>query len=232
MRRILSLLVAGGLAGLLLVGLAVPASAQTGGDLDALCQDRIEAGNTEGKKANLAIMARMIEEAPDEVVAQMTALRDAFQKKGEKLFDTEEGLTLLGALDSWIYENCPGEQVPVSAVDYEFDGVPASIPSGYATFKLTNDAPKEDHEMIIVKLTDAADGQDVAEILSLPEKKQGKYLDFSSAGFMYAPPGQSFYAPIDLQPGTYAFACFLPVGGKKKGAPHFTEGMYGSFTVE
>jgi hypothetical protein len=26
--------------------------------------------------------------------------------------------------------------------------------------------------------------------------------------------------------------CFVPIGGKKKGAPHFTKGMYGTFTVE
>jgi hypothetical protein len=231
MRRTLILIVAVALAGGLVAGLAGPASAQTG-DLDAFCQYRAEAGNTEGKKATLVIMNKMVDVAPEGAVEPITALRDAYQKKGEKLFNGEQGFVLLGALDSWIYDNCPGTQVPVSATDYEFDGVPDTLAAGTAMFELTNDAPKEDHEMGIVKLTDAAEGKDVTDILALPEKKQGKYLDFSSSAFMYAPSGQSGFTPIDLEPGTYAYACFLPVGGKKNGAPHFTQGMYGTFTVE
>jgi hypothetical protein len=138
---------------------------------------------------------------------------------------------LLMPLDGWVYDNCPGTSVPVTAIDYKYQGVPASLKAGVTKFKLTNAAPKEDHMMAIIKLTPAAQGQDLSKLLALSEKKQAKYFDESSSAFMEARAGQVAYTPIDLQPGTYAYACFLPVGGTKHGAPHFTEGMYGSFTV-
>ena len=42
---------------------------------------------------------------------------------------------------------------------------------------VTNAAPKEDHMLAITKLTPAAEGKDVNELLTLPEKKQAKYFD-------------------------------------------------------
>jgi len=208
------------------------AGAQAGtGDLAAFCSSRIEANSTEGKAANLALMDKMVTLAPAAVAAPMTAVRDAYKAKGDKLFESEKGLALLVPLDAWVYDNCPGTSVAVTAIDYEYQGVPASLKAGVTKFKLTNAAPKEDHMMAIVKLTPAAQGQDLSKLLALPEKKQAKYFDESSSAFMEARVGQVAYAPIDLQPGTYAYMCFLPVGGKPNGAPHFTKGMYGSFTV-
>jgi hypothetical protein len=49
--------------------------------------------------------------------------------------------------------------------------------------------------------------------------------------FMFAPPGQAGYGIGSLPAGEYVYACFIPVGGKKKGAPHFTQGMHGTLTV-
>jgi len=231
MRRILLILSIAALTAGAFVALAVPAGAQTG-DLGAFCADRIEANSAEGKAANLAVMNKMVPIAPAGVVGPMTALRDAYQKKGEKLFNGPEGFALLGPVDAWIYDNCPGVQVPVTAIDYGYEGVPATLKPGVTKFKLTNSAPKEDHMMGIVKLTDAAAGKDVKDLLALPEKKQAKYFDDADGAFMFAPAGQTGYAPAELTPGTYAYACFLPQGGKKNGAPHFTLGMYGSFTVQ
>jgi hypothetical protein len=48
---------------------------------------------------------------------------------------------------------------------------------------------------------------------------------------------------VDLEPGRYVIACFLPVGatpenmealesGELQGPPHFTQGMLEEFTVE
>lgn len=229
MRRILSLLVAAGLAASL-VALAAPAGAQTG-DLAAACAGRIEGNAAEGKAANLAVMNKVLAAAPASLQSPMTALRDAYQKKGEKLFNTPNGLALLGAVDQWMYENCAGTKVPATAIDYEFDGVPASVPAGDVQIELTNDAPKEDHEMVLVKLTAAGAAMDPQKLLTVPEKKLGKLVDFSSVVFTYAPAGQTGYGIGTLAPGEYVYACFIPVGGKKKGAPHFMEGMYGTLTV-
>ena len=177
-------------------------------------------------------MNKALAAAPAAVLPQITALRDAYQKKGDKLFNSGAGLQLISALDSWVYDNCPGSQVAVTATDYAYQGVPATLPAGPANFKMTNAAPKEDHMMAILKLTPAGEGRELSKILAMPEKKQDKYFEPDDQGaFMFAPAGQVGYVPINLESGTYAYVCFLPVGGKNSGAPHFTEGMYGSFTV-
>ena len=138
---------------------------------------------------------------------------------------------MLAPVDAWVYDNCPGTSVPVTAIDYSYEGVPASLQPGVTKFKMTNAAPEEGHMMAIIKLKPAAEGRDVSELFALPEKKQAKYFDESSSAFMEAPAGEVAYSPIDLESGTYAYVCFLPVGGDHSGAPHFTKGMYGSFTV-
>jgi hypothetical protein len=228
-RRILSLIVAAGIAASMIV-LAAPAGAQTG-DVAAACAGRIEGNTAEGKKANLAIMNKVLEAAPASLLPQITAFRDAYAKKGDKLFNSDEGFALLGAVDAWMYENCPGTKVQATAIDYEFQGVPATLPAGDVQIQLTNDAPQEEHEMGLFKLTEAGAALDPEKLLAMPEKKLGKYVDFSTGTFMFAPPGQVGYGLGTLTPGEYVYACFIPVGGKKKGAPHFTQGMYGTLTV-
>ena len=230
MRRIVLFLTAASLTVGLYAAFASPSGAQTG-DANAFCAARLEGNDAHGKAANLAIMNKALAAAPASVLPQITALRDAYQKKGDKLFNAPVGIQLITAVDSWVYDNCPGTKVAVTAIDYEYQGVPATLKAGPTNFKMTNAAPKESHMMAITKLTPAAQGQDLTKLLALPEKKQGKYFDDSSQAFMEARPGQVAYTPIDLQPGTYAYACFFPVGGKNSGAPHFTKGMYGTFTV-
>lgn len=230
MRRPLSVIVAASLAASLIV-LAAPAGAQVG-DLAAACAARVGANSAEGKAANLAAMDEVVDAAPPSLLPQITALRDAYAKKGDKLFDRPKGLALLGAVDAWMYDNCPGTQVPVTAIDYEFQGVPETVAAGPVKFRLVNEAPEELHEMALVKLTDAGAAMDPEELLALPEKKLDSMVDFSSAVFMFAPPGEEGYGIGTLTAGDYVYACFIPVGSKKKGAPHFTEGMYGTLTVQ
>jgi hypothetical protein len=84
----------------------------------------------------------------------------------------------------------------------------------------------------VVKEKPAAQGQDLIKLFSLPEKKQSQYFEETGATFTQAGPGEVGYAPIKLTSGTYAYACFFPMGGKKNGKPHFVLGMEGSFTVQ
>ncbi len=232
MRRTLSLLVAGAIAASLCVVLSGPASAQTG-NLAEFCAARValDAAFSQGKPQQLAAFERIVANAPAAVAPAVTEIRDTFKKKGQKAFDSEALAPALATADSYVYENCPGAKVPVTAIDYKFQGMPATLKPGLTNFKLTNNAPKEFHEMGIVKLTAAGAAMDPEALLALPEKKQEKLLDFSKATGMFAPPGQSGYTIANLEPGQYIYACFVPVGGKKKGAPHFAEGMYGTFTV-
>ena len=82
------------------------------------------------------------------------------------------------------------------------------------------------HTGLATRCFNAAD-----KLLGMPEKKLGKYVDFSKSAFMFAPPGQVGYTPAVLEPGKYLYACFIPQAGKKKGDPHWKLGMQGSLTV-
>ena len=206
---------------------AAVAGAQTG-DLEAFCAARVEIEGAQTKKENLVVLDKLVDAAPDEIRADVTKVRKQFAKKG---YDAYEG-PAVARIDVFIYENCPGNQVEFTALDYEYVDAPASLAAGPTNFKLTNDAPKENHEIGIVKLTPEGEGADLLEILSLPEKKQGRYFDFENATGAFAPAGTSGYGLTTLEPGTYAYACSVNVGGKKKGAPHFTKGMYGTFVVQ
>jgi hypothetical protein len=230
LRSFLFLLVAGSLAAGSLLGLSGPVAAQTG-NFEGFCAARLEIDNAEGRKATLTALDQLVATAPAAVTEPMTALRTLYQKKGGDAFESKKGFALISQLDSYIYENCSGQKVAATAIDYQFQGVPSTLAAGRTYFKLTNNAPKEDHEMGIVKLRPAGEGMDVEELLSMPEKKLGKYVDFQNATGMFAPPGQSGYAATTLTQGTYVYACFIPVGGKRNGKPHFTQGMYGTFTA-
>ena len=68
---------------------------------------------------------------------------------------------------------------------------------------------------------------------SLPQGKAEKLTEPTGQIFLFAPPGQTFYGIGELSAGKYLYACFLPTGGKntKTAKPHWTQGMYGTFTV-
>ena len=230
MRRIVSLLVAAGLA-VSLIALAGPASAQTS-SLSAFCAARLEGNDAQGKAANLAVMNKAVAAAPADILPAMTALRAAYEKKGEKLFNSPAGLALITALDSQVYDKCPGTKVPVTAIDYEFQGMPATLPAGPTNFKFTNNAPKEDHMLVIQKLNAKGETMNLDDILALPEKKANQYLEQTGGAFMFAPAGGTFYGPTNLTPGKYIYACFISQGNKKNGKPHFMLGMKGEFAVQ
>jgi hypothetical protein len=214
------------------VAFAAGVGAQTGtGDLAAFCAGRIEANAAESKADNVAVLTKMAAAAPPAVSTPMNELLALIKDKGQKGFESKPGAALLATLEPYIYENCPGTKVPVTAIDYEYQGVPATLPAGVAKFKMTNAAPKEGHMMAVFKVRPGNESMDINKILALPDKKAGKIVDFSNAAFMEAEPGDSGYAPINLTPGKYIYACFFPEGGKKNGKPHYKLGMEGSFTV-
>jgi hypothetical protein len=230
LRRTIQLLIVGSLAAGLLGFGTIAVGAQTG-DLAAFCAGRIEANSAETKKENQTAIDKIAAAAPAPVAQAAADLSAQYKKKGDKLFESEAGLALFTPIEAYIYDNCPGTKLPVTAIDYEFQGVPATMAAGPAKIKLTNNAPKEEHEMALFKLTAAGESMDPEKLLAMPEKKVGKYVDFDNAAFAFALPGQSGYSPINLTPGKYVYACFIPQGGKKNGKPHFLLGMNGTLTV-
>jgi len=199
--------------------------------LAAFCQARIEASSAETKADNIAVITKMVAVAPPAVSSQISQLLALVKKNGNKAFESPDGAALLGQLEPYIYDNCPGKQLPFTAIDYQYQGIPATLPAGVTKFKMTNGAPKENHMIAIMKLTPEGAALGFDKIVTMSQKKAGKYLDRSSQAFIEAKPGGTGYAPLNLTPGTYGYACFFSEGGKKNGQPHFMLGMKGSFTV-
>ena len=146
MRRLVHLLFVSGLVAGAVAGLGGTALAQTGtGDLAAFCAARLEANAAETKAENIAVLTKMVAAAPAAVSTPMAGLLALFKKQGDKAFESKEGTALLATLEPYIYENCPGRQLAVTAIDYEYQGIPATLPAGVTKIKLTNAAPKEGH---------------------------------------------------------------------------------------
>ena len=110
----------------------------------------------------------------------------------------------------------------VIATEYAFDGVPATLEAGEATFTLVNEG--EEHHMM--SLSKVNDDRPVEELLQLPQKEVQEVTE--NAGQTAAAPGKSKSLTAELESGRYAYVCFITT---KDGTPHALEGMVGEFTV-
>lgn len=172
--------------------------------------------------------------ADDDVAATLTTLKT----EAQPLFvdpesePSDEFFSALGEMYSWVGDNCDVETLDVTAKDYEFDGVPDEVATGYTVVSFENQG-EEQHEMAVVRINDGVT-ESIEELLALPEEESGEKVTFTGA--TYAPPGESSAAGLSLtEPGNYVMLCFIPVGSvgeaEGDGPPHFTEGMIHQFTV-
>lgn len=170
--------------------------------------------------------------APDEVAEEVEVLDpivDGLADGDAAAFDEEATFETYSKLLSDGLPTCDFETSSITAVDYAFQGVPATVAAGTVVFELANESEEEGHEMVIFRKDDPE--ADIVELLDLPEEEAQEQVTF--AGATFAPPGGSASAILDLaEPGAYAMVCFVPVGGGEEGPPHFTEGMVAEFTVE
>ncbi|MBA2281914.1 MAG: hypothetical protein H0W25_11890 [Acidimicrobiia bacterium] len=134
----------------------------------------------------------------------------------------------------------PGAPITdVVAVDYAFEGVPETLPSGEHGFTLSGTGD-EFHELALVRVDD---DRPVEEIFDLPESEQEAISEY--LGGITACPGETSAEPLgaSLEPGRYVLVCFVPVGttpdlrgdalpAAYENPPHFTEGMVAELTVE
>jgi len=130
-------------------------------------------------------------------------------------------------------ETCGYEEVTATAVDYGYAGVPATLQAGPTVFVIDNQSTAgEAHEIGIVKIVDGVT-ETAEQLLALPEEEASSKIEY--AGGAFAPAGGSSGISMDLAPGRYVYACFIPTGSidgeEGTGAPHFTAGMFGEFTV-
>lgn len=144
-----------------------------------------------------------------------------------------------------------GDVVEVTAVDFEFQGLPATVKAG-TKLQIANDAPTELHELVAIKLP-AGEERSVEDLLALPEEEVGALLGGGppAAVLLAAPGGEQIAAVGDgtlTEPGRYLVMCSIPTGADPQayldaaasgeqpegveGIPHFAHGMHAELTVE
>ena len=107
--------------------------------------------------------------------------------------------------------------VQVVGEDFKFDA-PDVIPAGLTEFRFLNKGPAI-HHMALLKLTGGKTVDDLVNALGQPGPlpSWAKELGGPNA----SAPGEEANAILTLEPGNYAFICFVDIGGP----PHFAKGM-------
>lgn len=254
MRRLLVLVSGVACAGA--IGIA-PVAAGPSGDVDPFCQGRVDIEEEFGKlfseegeepdpdvvDAINGLLDDLDATAPPEIASQVTtvtaALRQAIETGFEQDPFEDPAVQEAGdAIDVFVNNNCGFEILDVTGLEYEFEGIPKSVPAGVVGFSFTNDGA-EVHELVIFRIKG---GESLKKLLKLSEKKLEKKVEFINA--TEAPPGESagtIYA--DLKPGRYGAVCHIPVGTTDESQleeehededvpSHVDEGMYQQFKVK
>ena len=168
--------------------------------------------------------------APEELAADLEPLSAAIDPLTEgdaTAFSADETFQEYTVFVGKAIDACEFETTSVTAVDYAFEGVPATMPAGTVAVEMANESEGEEHEFLVVRKNDPA--QPAEEILALPEDQIESAVTF--VGGAFAPPGETGSSLLTLEPGAYLAVCTIPVGGTEEGPPHFTEGMLTEFTV-
>jgi hypothetical protein len=140
-----------------------------------------------------------------------------------------------------------GETIAVTAVDYRFEGLPATANVG-DKLVLTNESERELHELVAIRLPDG-ETRSSAELVALPQEEQEALSSGPPAAVLLVPPGGA--PQIDAlgdgtlsEPGRYLLICAIPTGADPQaylkaaqtsgdgppdvpgGPPHLTQGMH------
>jgi uncharacterized cupredoxin-like copper-binding protein len=114
------------------------------------------------------------------------------------------------------------QTVAITAVEYEFQGIPETLEAGETTFTMEN-AGEEQHELQLTLITG---DQSVEELIELPGPQVEEFIQPVDRAF--ARPGGTDEFTADLEPGRYGYVCFIQA---KDGTEHAALGMYGEFEV-
>lgn len=146
--------------------------------------------------------------------------------------DSPEFMTANQNIDRFMLGKCGFDEIKVTGVNYAYEGIPNTIKAGTVAFTFINEGD-EMHELGIARINDGVQ-QPLEQLLALSEEQAMQMVSF--AGGAFATPGKSDTGFLELKPGRYGAACFVPTGSKEgqegTGPPHFTHGMFAEFTVQ
>jgi hypothetical protein len=249
MRKI-GVLVALPLVGALL-GVA-PAAAQPTPEATAFCDAALKADRAVAKVASggtpkqedvqaaETALGQVETTAPPEIVTQVQAVVAATRTGIQSGQDPREADPSFeqnfNAMEEYRYNSCGYTQLEVTGVEYEFQGLPKTMPAGTVAIRFT-DTGAEIHELAIYRMKTR---DSLKKVIGLSEKEQSKKLQ--EVGGTFAMQNQTTFSFAELtKPGRYAVICHLPVGSTsieaaegagRNAKSHADEGMYATITVE
>jgi uncharacterized cupredoxin-like copper-binding protein len=162
-----------------------------------------------------------------------SATMDESHLEGRALLN--ERLSFVRVEDSWLLDDIDAlkaeapegaTEADLGLVEFAFNLTTLSFPAGDVTFQATNNG-QQPHEMIVAKMPE---GLSLEEALQSEEEPPGVE---DIAFFAPIEPGaEATWTVTDLEPGRYAYVCFIPDANDPDGTPHALKGMAGEFTVE
>lgn len=173
-----------------------------------------------------------------------------FEEKGTAAFEDDAFVGAALRANTAAAAACGASETAVTAVDYSFQGLPATLEAGRRHFRFNNTG-KELHEMLLLRKKPTTT-ESFDEIIALgAEDQAAAEAKVDEAGGTFAFPASAPGRPaddssvfVDLTPGEYAAVCFIPVGltpeaaqaaeesgEEPQGPPHVTQGMKVEFTV-
>jgi hypothetical protein len=174
--------------------------------------------------------------APDEVSTDVTSatgiIREALSGGDPSVLEGADFQKADDDIDEYMLAECGYEKLAATGVNYEYEGLPDTVPAGVVAITFTNEGD-ELHEIGVARINDDVT-QPVEELLALPEEEIFSMLQLK--GVAFAMPGESETTFLRMEEGRYGAACFVPQGTTHDtdgtGPPHFTLGMFAEFTAE
>ncbi|MDK3258418.1 hypothetical protein [Blastococcus capsensis] len=181
------------------------------------------------------LLAHAEETAPSELAEDVGtavgAVREALAGDMSAL-DSDEYVAADDAIDEYMLAECGYEHIEATGVDYEYEGIPDTVPAGTVAVTFTNEG-EELHEIGIARINDDV-SMPLEEIAALPPEESESMIQFTGAAFAH--PGGSDTVFLKMEPGRYGAACFVPQGTthdtEGSGPPHMALGMLAEFEVE
>ncbi|MGY1814598.1 hypothetical protein [Blastococcus sp. SYSU D00820] len=221
------------------------ASDGSGGDLEAFCQGVVDldatpkpmGGETGPSPEDVAAYGEalggpvqaIVDNAPADLAEAAATLQDAqaaLTGGDPSALFSPGTIEAVGAIQQGVADNCDYESVTVTAVDYNFEGVPATLPAGVVNFVMPNmSQAHEEHVMLVARV---ADGQTLTpeQFVADPE---GSFAKIELIGEAVASHGATGGVTLDLPAGEYLLIC--PVAKDETSPPHFVLGMIAAVSV-
>jgi hypothetical protein len=177
---------------------------------------------------------------PEPIAAGVERLLTAVESSAagdDSGFDDPGYAAAQGEVYPFLAEACGYQALDVTAVDHAYQGLPAQLPPGRSVLMLHNESKAgEFHEIALVKLLPEVT-MPLSEFVALPDEQAAALIDPASYGLgAYAAPGEVGGSVVDLTPGRWVYACFVPSGTtdpavEGTGEPHVALGMSGELVV-